>query len=234
MMSTVKLVGLVTAVLAVALLGGCSGPKDDAADVATPPKAAVPEPTAKTKERAIVPADTAAAKTGEQAKPAPSKASAAEPQAAQPPAKLAAEKPKQPAGPSAQPPAETKRPGKSGASPASAPKPVKPAGPAPLIVTGQVVKVSNVPEPGTAPYTECLTYLKYKVLSVESGEYKPGELLAVYWGMRKNKLMPAAKFGTGQTHKMTLEPFSKHPELQRVMEADDTEEYGLEPYWVVK
>jgi hypothetical protein len=222
-MSNTKLTGLVIVSIAVAaLVVGCSPPRDDATDVAATSKVTTKEPTAETTER--TPA------TDERV-----------------PRKPESEKPKQPDKPSLQPPAETKRPEKPDAPPAPkpkeatpsapTPKPEQPAelpGPAPLVVTGQILKASNVPEPGTAPYTECLTYLKYKVLSVESGEYKPTELLAVYWGMRKNKLMPAARFSVGQTHKMTLEPFSKHPELQRVMAADETEEYGLEPYWVVK
>ena len=103
-----------------------------------------------------------------------------------------------------------------------------------LVITGKVVKVSAVPQPGAAPYTQCLTYIKYQVLSVDSGHYEGKELLAVYWGMRDNKLMPAAAFKVGEVHKMKLEPFSRHPELQRVMAADDTDEYELTPYWVVK
>ena len=101
-------------------------------------------------------------------------------------------------------------------------------------MTGRVTVVSEVPEPGTVPYTECVTYVKYKVLSVDSGEYGGSDLLAVYWGMKKNKLMPAAKFTVGQKHKIALVPFSSRPKLQRVMAADDTDEYTLEPYWVVK
>lgn len=117
---------------------------------------------------------------------------------------------------------------------ASAEAKAEPAGEAPLGVTGKVLKVSAVPQPGAAPYTECLTYIKYKVLSVDSGRYPGKELLAVYWGMRDNELMPAARFEVGEVHRMKLEPFSEHPELQRVMAADDTDEYELTPYWVVE
>jgi len=44
---------------------------------------------------------------------------------------------------------------------------------APLIVRGEVLVASHVPEPGTVPYTECLTFIKYKVLAVEKGDCPP-------------------------------------------------------------
>ena len=106
--------------------------------------------------------------------------------------------------------------------------------PASLVIWGEVVRVSQVPEPGTVPYTECLTYLKYKVLAVKKGEYSPPELLAVHWGMKNNQLTPAASYQIGEKHPLKLEPFSNRAELARVMQADDTNEYELTPYWVLE
>ncbi len=102
------------------------------------------------------------------------------------------------------------------------------------MVTGRITVASHVPAPSEVPYTECLTFIKYTVEEVQSGEYAEGELLAVYWGMRDSKLQPAAKFTPGQRHVLTIEPLSEHPELSRVMQADDTNEYSLTPQWVVK
>jgi hypothetical protein len=110
--------------------------------------------------------------------------------------------------------------------------PDEPAEVAETIVTGTITLVSKVPEPGTAPYRECLTYLKYSVDSVESGEYEERELLAVFWGMRDNKLEPAASFEEGQRHRLTIVPFDDKPDLTRIMAADDTDEYELVAYWV--
>ena len=100
------------------------------------------------------------------------------------------------------------------------------------MVQGEVSVVSKVAEPGTVPYTEALTVIKYKVLSVERGEYKNSEILAVHWGMKNNKLTPAARYRVGETHRLVLEPFSDHPELERIMRSDDTNEFELTPYWV--
>jgi hypothetical protein len=115
---------------------------------------------------------------------------------------------------------------------ASGPPPA--TGSAPLVVQGEVVAVSKVPEPGQAPYKECLTFTKYRVVSVERGEYGKPELLAVHWGMKENRLTPAARYRTGDRHRLELEPFSKRPELARVMQADDTGAFDLTPYYVIR
>jgi len=82
------------------------------------------------------------------------------------------------------------------------------------------------------PYADCVTFIKYRVESVESGQYDADELLAVFWGMRDAELQPAARFAAGQRHTLTIQPFSECSDLARVMRADDTNEYALTPYWV--
>ncbi len=101
------------------------------------------------------------------------------------------------------------------------------------VVVGKIELVSQVPDPSTVPYKDCVTFIKYRVESVESGEYEGEELLAVFWGMREAKLQPAAGFSVGQRHRLTIEPFSQRRDLARVMQADDTNEYSLTPYWVI-
>ncbi len=100
-------------------------------------------------------------------------------------------------------------------------------------VIGRIEIVSHVPDPSSVPYRNCVTFIKYSVEAVESGEYAGAELLAVFWGMRDAVLQPAARFAVGQRHRLTLQPFSEQKELQRAMQADDTDEYTLTPYWVV-
>jgi hypothetical protein len=100
-------------------------------------------------------------------------------------------------------------------------------------VVGTIETVSNVPNPSTVPYDTCVTFIKYRVNQVVSGKYEGEELLAVFWGMRKGELQPAARFSVGQSHSLTIEPFAGKKELERVMQADDTGEYSLTPYWVI-
>ena len=140
-------------------------------------------------------------------------------------------------------------------APAAAPKPAAPASSAPAaaaapmpdptpapapaaakgtVVVGKITVVSHVPQPSEVPYTDCLTMIKYDVESVESGSYGEDELLAAFWGMKTAKLQPAAQFKVGQRHRLTIEPLTKHPDLARAMQADDTNEYSLAPQWVVE
>lgn len=101
------------------------------------------------------------------------------------------------------------------------------------MVVGKITIVSNVPQPSEVPYSDCLTLIKYSVERVESGQYSENELVAAFWGMREAKLEPPARFRVGQRHRLVIEPLSNHPELSRVMQADDTNDYTLPPQWVV-
>ena len=107
-------------------------------------------------------------------------------------------------------------------------------GTAPLVVTGEVVKVSHPPVPGSAPYPDAVTFTEYKVLSVERGDYKAPKLLAVQWVMRGKALTQAAHLKVGDRQRLELEPFGAHKDLQRVMQVDDTDEYDLPPQWVTR
>lgn len=156
-----------------------------------------------------------------------------------PPEKTAATTPTAPQPAPAKPnPAPKAAPTKAASAPAKS-QPAKPVPAAPAardqgtVVTGTIETVSKIPDPTTLPYDTCVAFIKYKVNKVVSGAYEGGELLAVFWGLRKGKLQPAASFRVGQSHRLTIEPFSEHEELARVMQADDTNEYSLTPYWVV-
>jgi len=103
-------------------------------------------------------------------------------------------------------------------------------------VTAEVLAVSRPPRPGEDPYPDALTLTKYKVLSVGSGRYEGGELLAVEWVMRNYKLTAAAALRPGDVRVLTLVPFDQkvksEPDLDKIKQLDDTGEYGLLPYWV--
>ncbi|MFC1717491.1 hypothetical protein ACFL6S_27770 [Candidatus Poribacteria bacterium] len=103
-----------------------------------------------------------------------------------------------------------------------------------LVVVAEVTKPSRVPNPIDVAYTECVTYIKYRVLNVEQGEYQDDVLIAVFWGMKDSKLMPAAGYQTGQKHRLSLEPFEDHEELSHIMQADDTDDYEHIPFWVIE
>ena len=102
------------------------------------------------------------------------------------------------------------------------------------VLVGTVILASAVPDPKRVSYKDCVTFVTYRVDAVESGSVPGKKLLAVCWGMRDRKLQPAALFRPGQRHRLTVRPFADMPELARVMQADDTEEFDLTPCWVVR
>ncbi len=234
---------VMVAAVAAACLSGCpSGPDETEVtvipeDVAPPPEAdpeAVPdrpgEETASTEPAepetpapAEEPADAQAQAEPEPTPaPAPEESPAPAPPAAAPPA------------PAAQAPSATEAPPPAPEQPPAEPAPAPAEEPRGTVVVGRIIVASHVPDPSEVPYPECLTFVKYAVEDVESGDYGEAELLAAFWGMRDGKLEPAARFTPGQRHRLTVEPLSEHPDLSRVMQADDTNEYSLTPYWVVR
>jgi len=237
---------VMVAAIAAACLSGCPSGPDEAEvtvipeDVAPPPEAdpeAMPgrpaeedvstEPTEpETPEPAAEPA-AAQAQAEPEPEPEPEPTSAPAPEESPAPSPPASPAPaaQAPSAAEAPPPVPEQPPAEAAPAPAEEPRGT--------VVVGRITVASHVPDPSEVPYTECLTFVKYAVEEVESGEYGEGELLAAFWGMRDSRLEPAARFTPGQRHRLTIEPLSEHPDLSRVMQADDTNEYSLTPYWVV-
>lgn len=223
-----------------ALLAGCGRPSlrgGNEGETRLAPAATTAPSSLKTsaplaQKRAATPLPAAKPTPPSSAAPSPEKAASPRPTAAKPEGKPQAAAP---AAPKPSQPVEKgtpKAPKRAPAEAVSTSLPKETSSDVPLIVQGEIVVASHVPEPGTVPYTECLTFIKYKVLAVEKGDYPHPEILTVQWGMKDNQLTPAARYKVGETHRLLLEPFDKHPELSRVMQADDTNEYELTPYWV--
>ena len=106
---------------------------------------------------------------------------------------------------------------------------------APLIVTGRIMKTSRVPAPGTAPYKDCLTFVKFRVDQVLSGRYGDSELIAAFWAMKDNVWLPPAGYTVGDRLKLTLIPLSKaEPQIRSMQRADDLDDYTHQPLFVIK
>jgi len=213
-------------------LTGC-GKKDQSVEtVAVPRTETVPGPAGP-----VEPTTSATEETAEPTTPeAPAEPAPPAPEPAPPPEPLPEAQPAQPevdvrASTEAAPPPPPVEARKPQPAPAPTPEP-EPKKDESAVVIGTVTVVSRVPDPSSVPYKDCVTYIKYKVESVESGEYDGAELVAVHWGMKEKKLQPAASFSPGQKHRLTIDPFSNHPKLARLQTADDTDDYTNTPYWV--
>jgi hypothetical protein len=209
-----------------ALVGG--GPKTEETAEMVPEGLHVDLPEADLSEPAPEPNEPAAqaeADEGEvvveEAEPEPKEQPAAPEEPDEPEPQKPEPKPEAPAPKKPEPKPEPKPVAKQPRKPAPPAKPAKPAGlaagaksaadakpakpkPKGTSVIARIEVVSHVPDPSSVPYTECVTFIKYKVESVESGEYDGEELLGVHWGMKDSKLQPAAKLSVGQRQKLTI------------------------------
>ena len=106
----------------------------------------------------------------------------------------------------------------------------------PITVKAEVTLASKPPVPGEDPYKHCVTFTKYRVLSVEKGRYDDDELIVAQWVMRDFKLLPSAEFRVGDVHHLVLVPYRDdlHPDLRQAKRADDTEDYEHQLHWVVE
>ena len=109
------------------------------------------------------------------------------------------------------------------------------AAPVPIKLVVRVMQTSKVPAAGTAPYKDCLTFLKVHVESIESGSYKGSEMIAVFWAMKDNQWLPAATYAVGDFLRLTAIPFSQaSPQIRGMQRADDTEDFTLRPHFVIQ
>jgi len=243
----VVLICVVITGLSVAL-GGCSRSRRESAEVGEPAIPVAPAPAGQlaeppAAEPALAEASEAKAELAarEPEKPEKPEASPDAPEPPKTPTRQAETTPPAAKKPPPTPPADQA----ASATPSSQEKPEKPpAAEAPAgagaqaekpkgtVLVGKAEVVSYVPDPSKVPYDTCVTFIKYRVENVESGQYDGNEVLAVMWGMRDGKLQPAARFQVGQRHRLRIQPFSERQDLARVMQADDTNEYSLPPQWV--
>jgi hypothetical protein len=85
------------------------------------------------------------------------------------------------------------------------------------------------------PYKDCLTYIKLRVDRVVEGRCDDGQVIAVFWGMRDNVLLPAAHYAPGQRLRLKVVPLRQAPgNLQAVRTVDDLDDYDHRPYFVLE
>ena len=105
----------------------------------------------------------------------------------------------------------------------------RPAPPASLIVVDARVSVDvTVPTPrDIAPYRNGLLVLEYEVLDVIDGRYDETTLLAAHWIIRDATLLDTAVRAAGSVVRMTLEPYTAHPELEGERLVMDSDRFDL-------
>ena len=112
----------------------------------------------------------------------------------------------------------------------------KPAAPAAFVVQGKIKAATRSPRPGSVPYKDAVIALRLagaKALR-GSGRLPGGEVLVYVWGMKNNKLMPAAYHKPGQTVTLRLLPWDRVEETYggyNRLDFEDDEVLSLPTYW---
>jgi hypothetical protein len=105
----------------------------------------------------------------------------------------------------------------------------------PLSVIARVVQTSKVPAPGSAPYKDCLTYVKLRIEQVESGKLSSQEVIGAFWAMKDDKWLPAASYAVGDRLRLTMIPMDRADrQIQALQRADDLDDFVLKVFFVTQ
>jgi hypothetical protein len=84
-----------------------------------------------------------------------------------------------------------------------------------LVVEARVVGVSVVPTPESiAPYRSALVVNRYEIVKVLEGTPAGRDLAVAQWAIRDARILDESRRAMGQVHRLTVERFEAHPELE--------------------
>lgn len=102
-------------------------------------------------------------------------------------------------------------------------------------VVAKVSKVAPVPQfKEIAPYKEALSSIQYEVQTVLQGDCRENRLLVVHRVMKDKKHTRAAAYKPGDRHRLKLERFDTHPELEQIFRLEGTDDPDLIPWWALE
>jgi hypothetical protein len=83
-----------------------------------------------------------------------------------------------------------------------------------VVVEARVLGAGAVPTPESiAPYRHALVVSRYQVVNVVEGQ-PDTELAVAQWAIRDARVLPNATKRVGDIHRLTLERYEAHPELE--------------------
>jgi alginate O-acetyltransferase complex protein AlgJ len=100
-------------------------------------------------------------------------------------------------------------------------------------IEATVDATSRVPRPHEVAYKDCLTFVRVRVDRVVEGTCRHEQVLAVFWGMKDQRLLPAAGHAPGDRFRLRLVQFAKASAgLGAVSTADDLHDFTHPTYFV--
>jgi hypothetical protein len=104
-----------------------------------------------------------------------------------------------------------------------------------LVVDVEVAEDVTLPTPAAiAPYRQALLAMEYSVIRVVEGSYSEDKLIAAHWVIREGRVLPSAARPRGERHRLVLEPYDGHPELEGQRLVMDTDEFLLTLYYDIR
>jgi hypothetical protein len=101
-----------------------------------------------------------------------------------------------------------------------------------LVVEGRVLEAAPIPTPKSIlPYRRALLVNEYEVVRVLEGGYENTKILVAHWVIRDGKVLSTAAREPGSVHRMTLEPYDAHPELEGERLVIDSDAFELRLYY---
>jgi len=83
-----------------------------------------------------------------------------------------------------------------------------------VVVDARVVSAGAVPTPESiAPYRHALVVSRYEILTIVEGQADQ-QLAVAQWAIRDARVLPNAGKNVGEVHRLTLERYEAHPELE--------------------
>jgi alginate O-acetyltransferase complex protein AlgJ len=111
----------------------------------------------------------------------------------------------------------------------------EPGASAPVSVIATVVQTSKVPAPGTAPYKDCLTYVRLRIERVDAGSRPGTEVIGAFWAMKEDVWLPAATYAVGDRLRLTMIPMERaERRIQALQRADDLNNFTLKVFFVTR
>lgn len=102
------------------------------------------------------------------------------------------------------------------------------------VVSAQVQERSEIPDPKTSPYPDCLHTLKMKTLQVEKGKNIPPEFILVVPSFKNRELTPESKWKPSDMMKVSMIRFQEECEtVRRIQQSDTLEDFDSERYSLV-
>ncbi|MPZ18873.1 MAG: hypothetical protein GEV06_13305 [Luteitalea sp.] len=101
-----------------------------------------------------------------------------------------------------------------------------------VVVEARLVSPGTIPTPqAIAPYRNALVVNGYEIIKVLEGDYDARQIQVAQWAIRDVQVLPTARKEPGSVHRLTLEPYDAHPELEGERLIDDSESTDLTLYY---